>query len=65
MVSAHCAHYLRLRRCKKAEKQMESIPLYLVLCCILCPYHLSLFFFFRIWNWLVEPVPKVLNRVVQ
>ena len=45
MVSAHCAHYLRLRRCKKAEKQMESIPPYLVLCCILCPYHVSLSFF--------------------
>ena len=64
MVSAHCAHYSGLRICKKAEKQMESIPPYLVLCCILCPCHVSLFFF-RIWNWLVEPVPKVLNRVVQ
>ena len=62
MVSAHCAHYSGLRRCKRAEKQMESIPL-ILFCAVY--YVLSMSpFFFLIWNWLVDPVPKVLNRVV-
>lgn len=62
MVSAHCAHYSGLRRCKRAENQMELIPL-ILFCAVYYVLTMSLFFFL-IWNWLVDPVPKVLNRVV-
>ena len=49
---------------KKQKNKWNRSPLTLF-CAVYYVLTMSLFFFFRIWNWLVEPVPKALNRVVQ